>query len=195
MADTLRLRIAEPRDAAAIRAIYAPFIPTNVTFEVAVPDEAEMARRITSTLPTHPWLVAERDGAVVGYAYAGPHRARAGYRWCCEVSVYIAEDARRGGVGRALYRALFAILREQKLVHAYAIIGLPNDASVAMHEALGFVPVARFPRVGFKNGIWRDTGWWELVLTQPEDTPAEPRRFEEIRGSAEVRYALERERT
>ena len=191
MPGSLRLRIAEPRDAAAVRAIYAPFIPTNVTFEIEVPDDAEMARRIGSTLPSHPWLVAERDGAVVGYAYAGRHRARAGYRWCCEVSVYIAEEARRGGVGRALYRALFAILREQNLVHAYAIIGLPNEPSVKMHEALGFVPIARFPRVGFKNGVWRDTGWWEFVLAVPEDTPAEPRDFSEIRKSAAVRRALE----
>src|SRR5436305_2721921 len=99
--ETLRLRVAEPRDAASILAIYAPFIPTQVTFEIEVPEASEMARRVTSTLPTHPWLVAERGGEIVGYAYAGSHRARAGYRWCCEVSVYIAERARRGGVGRA----------------------------------------------------------------------------------------------
>src|SRR5947209_961208 len=178
----LRLRIAGARDAAAMRAIYAPFLPTMVTFELEVPDEAEMARRVTSTLATHPWLVAERDdGAVAGYAYAGLHRARAGYRWCCEVSVYVADGARRTGVGRALYRALFEILREQRLLHAYAIIGLPNDPSVRMHEALGFRPVATFPRIGFKNGSWRDTGWWELVLGELGDAPAEPRVFADIR--------------
>lgn len=171
------LRHADPdRDGAACAAIYAPHVDGSpVSFEEAAPDGEEMARRIERTSRTHPWLVLERDGRVAGYAYGGPHRERAAYRWSAEVSVYVAEDARRSGTGRALYDALLALLAAQGLRVALAGITLPNPASVAFHEALGFAPIGTYERIGWKAGSWRDVGWWQLDLRPGDDgPPAEP---------------------
>jgi L-amino acid N-acyltransferase YncA len=165
------IRAAGPGDAAAIAAIYAPYVLDGyATFEEEPPDAAEMGARMLAE-PRRPWLVAERAGAVVGYAYASPHHARAGYRWTANVSVYLAVDERGKGTGRALYDVLLAALGSLGYVHAYAGIALPNDASVRLHEACGFTRVGVYERVGFKQGAWRDVGWWHLLLQEP---PAEP---------------------
>jgi len=170
------LRPADPaRDAAGCAAIYAPFVTGSaVSFEELAPDAAEMARRIEHTARTHPWLVAERDGAVAGFAYASSHRARAAYRWAADVAVYVAAAHRRAGVGRELYVALLDLLRAQGFHLACAGITLPNDASVALHEALGFEPVGVERAIGYKAGAWRDVGWWQLRLRPPDGPPAEP---------------------
>ncbi len=134
-----------------------------------------MAERIARLSATHPWLVAELDGEVVGYAYAAPHRERAAYRWAVNVSIFVAPGQRRRGLGRALYGELFERLRRQGFQVALAGITLPNEASVALHESLGFVRVALYPRIGWKAGAWRDVGWWQLELAPPgADAPAEP---------------------
>lgn len=170
-----RLRLATPDDAAAVRAIYAPYVrDTTVSFELQVPEVDEVAGRITRTLERFPWLVAEEPSRILGYAYAGPHRDRPAYQWTAEVSVYTASDAHRRGLGRALYTALFDLLRLQGLATALAGIAQPNPASVAFHEALGFRPVGVYPRVGFKHGAWRDVGWWSLRLGDGA-APAPPR--------------------
>jgi L-amino acid N-acyltransferase YncA len=132
------------------------------SFEEVAPDASEMARRIERLSATHAWLVFERDGAVAGYAYACPHRERAAYRWAADVSVYVDPAHRRTGVGRALYLELLGILREQGKRVATAGITLPNDASVALHESLGFELVGVFRGIGWKGGSWRDVGWWQL---------------------------------
>jgi L-amino acid N-acyltransferase YncA len=171
---TVRIREAQPTDAAAMVAIYAPYVVQNaVSFEEIVPSAAEFAARIENGSRTHPWLVAELDGEIAGYAYASSHRARAAYRWCVEVSVYIGARFRRAGLGRALYRALFERLRERGFVNAYAGITLPNDASVRLHEALGFSPIGVFERIGFKQGRWHDVGWYALRLREDEQ-PDDP---------------------
>ena len=160
-----RIRIAAAADAAAIRAIYAPFVSDSATsFETAVPDVAEIERRVATLGERYPWLVFEEDGAVLGYAYASPHRARAAYQWCTEVSVYVDGRARRRGIGRALYLALFDLLRRQHYVNAYAGITLPNPSSVGLHESLGFVRVGVYPQIGFKFGTWHDVMWLHLRL-------------------------------
>ncbi len=118
-----------------------------------------------------------RDGAAVaaiGYAYAGPHRQRAGYRWAVDISVYVDAAAQGRGVGRALYDALLPILRRQGFVNAYAGIALPNPASVALHEAIGMRRLGVYERVGFKAGAWHDVAWYQLRLADPVGTPAEP---------------------
>jgi phosphinothricin acetyltransferase len=168
-----RIRTADPdRDAAACVAIYAPYIETGATsFEEEPPSPAEFAERIAATLETYPWLVAEHGGEVVGYAYACPHRSRPAYRWAVEVSVYVAEGQRRGGSGRALYGELMERLRGHGFHVACAGITLPNEASVALHESMGFVPVGVYRRIGWKDGAWRDVGWWQLELTSPGDEP------------------------
>lgn len=170
------VRHADPaRDAAACAAIYAPFVrDTAVSFEEEPPQAADMAERIARTLPTHPWLVAEGAGAVAGFAYASPHRARAGYRWAADVAVYVDPKAHRSGVGRELYTALLGLLRRQGLHTACAGITLPNAASVGLHEALGFRPVGIYRGIGWKAGAWRDVGWWQLALTSGDGPPAEP---------------------
>jgi len=171
------IRTAEPdRDAAACVAIYAPYVEQGATsFEEASPGPGEFAERIAATLETYPWLVAELGGAAVGYAYACPHRARPAYRWAVEVSVYVAAEARRQGVARALYGELASRLRDQNFHVACAGITLPNEASVALHESVGFEPVGVYRRIGWKDGSWRDVGWWQLELQSPgKEKPPEP---------------------
>jgi phosphinothricin acetyltransferase len=170
------IRRATEKDAAAVRAIYAPYIErTSVTFEETVPPVAEFAKRIREYGSFAPWLVEEEEGRVRGYAYACKHRERAAYRWSVETSVYVAENARRAGIGRGLYEALLARLRAQGFCNAYAGITLPNPASVSFHESLGFQPVGVYRKIGFKREEWHDVGWWQLAL-QPEHpaTPREP---------------------
>jgi L-amino acid N-acyltransferase YncA len=171
------IRSADPdRDAAPCVSIYAPFVESGATsFEEEPPDAARFAERIGELQATYPWLVAELAGAVVGFAYACPHRARPAYRWAVEASVYVAADARGNGHGGALYAELTRRLRRQRFHVACAGITLPNPASVALHESVGFVPVGVYRRIGWKDGSWRDVGWWQLEL-QPagEGAPAEP---------------------
>jgi len=153
------------RDAAACAAIYAPYVrDTAISFEDIPPTPAEMAARIERLTNTHAWLVAENEHEILGYAYACPHRERAAYRWTTEVSVYVDGRQQRRGAGRRLYDSLLNILTEQGYQVALAVIGLPNDPSVAFHEAFGFEPAGVFHRLGFKFGEWWDVGWWQLDL-------------------------------
>jgi L-amino acid N-acyltransferase YncA len=171
------IRDADPeRDAAACAAIYAPHVEGSfVSFEERAPDAAELAARIRRVSATHPWLVAELGGEVVAYAYACPYRQRPAYRWAADVSVYVAAGRAREGIGRGLYAELFERLRRQRLRLACAGITLPNPASIALHETLGFTLVGVSRRIGWKQGAWRDVGWWQLELAPAgEDAPPEP---------------------
>ncbi len=170
------IRHAEPeRDAAVCAAIYAQsFDAGGTTFEEVPPDAEEMGRRIAEHNSTHAFLVDERDGEVVGYAYADPHRERAAYRWSAEVSVYIEAGHRGQGVARGLYEALIELLRRQGIRRVLAGISLPNDTSVRLHESLGFEPVGVYRRIGWKLGRWHDVGWWQLDLGEGEGEPQEP---------------------
>lgn len=173
----MRIRHADPaRDAAGCAAIYAPFVSeTAASFEERVPTAADFAARIHRIEQTHPWLVAEHEGRVAGFAYGCPHRERAAYRFVAEVSVYVDPAFQRRGVGRALYRALLHLLSEQGLWVACAGVTLPNDASVSLHESLGFVPIGVYRRIGYKHGRWWDVGWWQVALREYGDgRPAEP---------------------
>ena len=170
------IRLADPaRDAAAVSAIYRPaVIGSLASFEEVAPDATEMATRIATTLERAPWLVAEEAGVVSGYAYAGSHRERAGYRWAVNISVYVAEAFHGRGIGRGLYDELLTILRRQGFVNVYAGITLPNPASVALHEAIGMHRVGVYERVGFKAGAWHDVAWYQLRLAEPAGAPHEP---------------------
>jgi len=177
----LVVRVANEADAGAIRGIYAPHVERSaVSFETAVPSADEMAARIRKLLPTHPWLVAVVDDRVAGYAYAGPHRERAAYRWSVEATAYVHPDFRNRGMGRRLYSALRAVLKAQNYVNAYGIITLPNAASIALHEACGYRPCATFHHAGYKFGAWHDVGWWQLQIAPPSPQPAEPVAFAEL---------------
>jgi L-amino acid N-acyltransferase YncA len=172
------LRHADPaRDAAACAAIYAPFVTDGAaSFEELAPSAAEFGRRMGRTARTHPWLVLEHAGTVVGYAYASRHHDRAAYRWAADVAVYIDPAHHGRGAGRRLYTALLDLLRRQGLRVACAGIAMPNEASVGLHRALGFELVGTYRSIGFKQGAWRDVSWWQLLLTEGDDDgpPAEP---------------------
>jgi phosphinothricin acetyltransferase len=170
------IRLATKEDAPHVAAIYRPFCEENsVSFETEAPDAAEMAARIEKANRRHAWLVEDLDGIIAGYAYASPHRERAAYRLVVEVTVYIREGYRGKGIGRALYAELFARLRDQGLFKAYAGILVPNPASQAFHESMGFTLVGIYRNIGYKLGAWRDVGWWQLALRPEIDMPAEPK--------------------
>ena len=174
--DPVHVRLADPdRDATAVAEIYRPSVEGGIaSFEEVAPDGREMAARMRSTLARTPWLVAEADGRVIGFAYAGPHRERAGYRWAVNISVYVAPERHRRGVGRALYDALLELLRRQRFLNVYAGIALPNPASEALHVAIGMERVGVYPRVGYKLGAWHDVAWFGLRLIEPDGPPPEP---------------------
>ncbi len=161
----LRVRSADAADAPRCREIYAPSVrDTSTSFELEVPTRAEMARRIETANRQHCWLVAELSNRVIGYAYGGTFRTREAYRYSAEVSVYVAAEARRGGVASGLYEALFERLDALGYCQLFAGITLPNDPSVVLHERCGFTAIGRFPKAGFKFGRWHDIGWWHREL-------------------------------
>ena len=171
---TRTIRLAHSYDASIIHAIYVPFVTnTPVSFELAPPTEQEMRQRIEQILQTHPWLVCEEHGEILGYAYASQHRTRQAYQWSVDVSAYVHERWRGKGIGKALYISLFALLRLQGFYNAYAGIALPNPASVALHEAMGMCQVGIYSQVGYKQGVWHDVGWWQQSLQPhiPEPVP------------------------
>lgn len=172
----LLVRDATADDAPACAAIYAPYVTgTTVTFETEPPDAAEMGRRIAKAQERHAFLVLEDAGDVVGYAYAGPFKERAAYRWSCEVSVYLADAWHSRGGGRRLYEALLQRLTARGYRMAAAGMTQPNEASARLHAALGFEPVGTYRAIGWKFGAPRDVTWVQRSLGAPvapgEDPP------------------------
>jgi L-amino acid N-acyltransferase YncA len=166
------IRDAVAADAERCAAIYAPYVrETAISFESEPPAAEEMARRIAEAQRAHAWLALETDGEVVGYAYGGPFMARAAYQWATTVSVYLEQGRRRTGGGRALYEALFERLAARGHRTALAGIALPNDASIGLHQALGFEPVGTYRRVGWKLGRWHDVAWYQRDLIEDAGPP------------------------
>jgi len=157
------IRDATLTDAVALNEIYNHYIAhTAATFEETLLDSEEFALRMSSVAEQGlPWLVAEEDGELLGYAYANRWRERSAYRFSVESTVYLAPDALGGGWGTRLYVALFGRLEAQGLHAVIGGITLPNAASVALHEKMGMEKVAHFPEVGFKQGQWLDVGYWQ----------------------------------
>jgi len=154
------IRLATPADLAAITRIYAHAVcHGTASFEITPPDELEMARRYERLrADAYPYLVAEHDGSVVGYAYAGPYRNRPAYRWSVEDSIYLAPQAFRRGIGRALLAALIRETESAGFRQMIAVIGdSDNAASIELHRAAGFRLVGTFDHVGFKFGRWLDS--------------------------------------
>lgn len=172
----MTVRAATPADAAAIAALYAPYVrDTTISFETEPPDAAEMGARMAAGGGLYPWLVAEADGRLAGYAYACAFRPRAAYRYAVETSVYLAAGAAGRGLGSALYRPLLACLERQGFTQAIAAITLPNEASLRLHERHGFAAAGVYRRVGWKMGQWLDVGLWQRPLAAEETPPREPR--------------------
>jgi len=186
----IAIRAATPDDAAAIAAIYAPHVLTGtVSFETEPPDARAMRTRMAASEGLYPWLVAttgtETDGGVIGYAYATKFRERAAYRYVVETTIYVADTAQRQGAGRLLYEALVDTLRAQGFISAISGIALPNEASITLHESVGFRRAGVYREVGYKHGQWIDVGFWQCELNEPAVPPAEPRPFSEtgvVRG-------------
>ena len=175
------IRVATKDDACAMLEIYAPFIlNSGITQETDVPSLEEFQNRVASNLEERPWLVCDINGEVAGYAYAGKHRDRKGYQWCTEPSVYILEEFNGKGVANALYSALFAILKLQGYVNAYAVITLPNDRSVAFHKKFGFEFFTAFKKIGYKLERWHDVGWMTYEINAHKADPPDPIKFSEI---------------
>lgn len=162
-------------DAGAIAAIYRPYVTdTVITFELDPPDGDEMRSRIERITPTHPWLVAEVDGAVLGYAYGSTYRTRAAYRWVAETGIYMAEAACGRGIGMPLYKALLDELARRGFVAAMGVMTAGNPASTALHQRLGFVDTGTQPGIGYKHGNWHDVVFWQKDLAPRKAEPGEP---------------------
>lgn len=161
----MKIRAATAQDAARCATIYAPHVTEGwASFELVAPDTEEMAARMASYGASHAWLVAEAENGVVGYAYGSPHRTREAYRSSCDVTVYVDAACARRGIGTALYGEFLPLLAARGLHAAFAGIALPNDASIALHESMGFTKVGIYREVGWKMGGWRDVGWWQRLL-------------------------------
>lgn len=182
MRNDISLRLITAADTKQILEIYTPSVlGSAISFEDVVPTEAEMKTRIEKISSRYPWLVAtDENSRVVGYAYATQHRERAAYRWSVDVAVYVHADAHGKRIGSQLYTRLFEILKELNYYRAFAGITLPNEASVKIHEKMGFKHLGTYKNVGFKNGQWRDVGWWELTLQLPAVNPTTPRSISEM---------------
>ena len=168
------LRQARVSDAPALLAIYAPYVEeTAISFEEPAPTLAEFTARVAGICAEYPYLVAEENGRIVGYAYAHRHKERAAYGWNAELSVYLAPAAQGKGLGKALYGALMAILARQNVRNVYGCVTMPNEKSVALHRSLGFTDAGVWHASGFKHGKWRDVAWFEKTIA-PLSVPPEP---------------------
>ncbi len=170
--ENISIRTVCAADAEAILAIYAPYVRnTAITFEYDVPTVDEFRARIENTLRKYPYLAAQADGRILGYAYAGPFKARAAYDWSVELSIYLAPEAQGKGIGRKLYAALEDALRKMGILNLYACIAYPEvedeyltKASEGFHAHLGFVKTGEFHRCGFKFGRWYNMIWMEKII-------------------------------
>jgi L-amino acid N-acyltransferase YncA len=170
-----RIRLAGPDDAVAVQRVYAPYVTaTPISFELVPPTVDEMSARMAAIVPRYPWLVVEEDDLVIGYAYAHQFAARAAYAWSVETSIYLDESARGRGVGTSLYGALLRLLALQGYRQAFGGITLPNPASVALHERMGYRRIATHSDVGWKFGDWHDVGFWQRPLDAGRHPPAAP---------------------
>ena len=171
----MNIRFATPDDASAILAIYAPYVTESaITFEYEIPKVAEFAERIRIIQQQLPYLVAESDGHILGYAYASKHRDRTAYQWSVETSVYVHPDGQRQGIARQLYTKLLELLRQQGYYNAYAGITLPNPKSETLHQAMGFESVGTYTNIGYKMGVWHSVAWFQLVLQPYRLKPTTP---------------------
>lgn len=185
------LRVAASADAAAMLALYAPYVTnTTVSSEYTPPALDEFTARIRTFGERLPWLVCEWNGEVLGYGYASPHRKRAAYQWSCETSIYVRQDMHRRGIAGAIYSALFELLAMQGYYNIFVGITSPNDRSIKFHTAMGFVISGAYQDSMYKFGQWRDVLWMAKSLRPHEGEPQPTVAFPEIADSPVVARAL-----
>jgi L-amino acid N-acyltransferase YncA len=171
----IEVRPARIYDAKEIIDIYAPSIlNAAISFETEVPSLVEMEGRIESILEKFPWIVCSIDGEIAGYVYGSKYRDREAYQWSCECTAYIHEQFKGKGIGKKLYQLLFQLLKLQGFRTVYAVITLPNEASINLHEKCGFEKFAEYENVGYKFGYWHTVGWWKLRLNDYDPDPPPP---------------------
>ena len=173
----MHIRLASADDADGIRAVYAPFVDTPVTFEEEVPAREVFHARIAGICEKHPCLVACVDGRIVGFAYAHELRERVAFQWNAELSVYLAPTAQGQGAGSRLYAALIELLRLMGIKAVYGVVTSPNAASERLHRAFGFALMGVQPHAGFTCGAWHDVSWYVREIAPFEDAPAPPAPF------------------
>ena len=196
--EDLRIRVAKPEDAEELLDIYAPYVTgTVITFEYEVPSVEEFRARITHVLEKYPYLVAEADGEVIGYAYAGAFKERAAYDWAVETSIYLRKDKKKHGVGRKLSEALEQALNMQHILNVNACITYIEKEdeyvtknSAQFHEHMGYRLVGKFCACGYKFGRWYDMIWMEKFLGEHTAHPAAVKRFPEIKKQFEIEYCF-----
>ena len=170
--ENIIIRSVTTEDAEALLNIYSYYVEnTAITFEYDVPTLEEFRQRISNTLKKYPYLAAEKEGQILGYAYAGVFKDRAAYDWSAETTIYLAQDAVKCGVGRMLYEALEKEMKERGFLNLYACIGYPIEEdeyltknSAEFHEHLGYEYVGRFHKCGYKFGRWYDMVWMEKMI-------------------------------
>lgn len=184
----LGIRPAAPGDAVELLKIYAPYVlETAITFEYQVPSVEEFTERIVHTQLKYPYIVAELEGRIVGYAYAGTFNPRSAYDWSAELSIYIDKSYRRCGIGRKLYRTMEELLKEMGILNVNACIAYPETEdqyltknSVQFHEHLGYQWVGQFHKCGYKFGRWYNMVWMEKMLGEHVDKPMAVKAFGEL---------------
>ena len=194
----LTIRAPRVEEAAQLLEIYAPYVrETAISLEYAVPSREEFASRIRATLARYPYLVAEREGKPCGYTYAGPFKTRASYGWSVEASLYVLKSAHGLGLGRALYEALEACLREQGFTNVNACIACPVVAdeyltrnSIEFHAHMGYRLVGEFTQCACKFGRWYDMAWMEKLLLPHTPNPAPAKSFDEVQEAVREKYGI-----
>ncbi|MCD8115918.1 MAG: GNAT family N-acetyltransferase [Oscillospiraceae bacterium] len=194
----ITVRTVRPSDAAALLAIYAPYVEkTCISYEYAAPTEEEFTRRIVRTLEKYPYLAACAGGEILGYVYAGPLHPRAAYDWAVETSIYVREDKKGLGLGRLLYQALEQALGEQGILNMNACIAYPPEedeyltrSSAVFHEHMGFRLVGRFRQCSYKFGRWYDMIWMEKHIGEhlTDQPPVKP--FPAVRDALREKYGI-----
>lgn len=170
--NSVKIRMATEADAKALLAIYKPYVEhTVISFEYEVPSEEEFRSRIAHTLEKYPYLVAEKEGKILGYAYASPFKTRAAYDWAVETTIYLDEASKGLGIGRLLYETLEKTLKNQNIINVNACIAYANLESIQFHEKLGYKIVGHFTKCGYKLGGWQDMIWMEKILREHPNQP------------------------
>jgi L-amino acid N-acyltransferase YncA len=188
----LTIRFITLADAEAVRSIYLPYVRnTSITFEIKEPTSEEFTHKVETITAQYPWIVYEENGEILGYAYGSRHRAKEAYDWSPESTIYVKEGAHGKGIGKKLYKALFAFLKAQGYVNVFAGVTQPNEKSDKLHKSVGFTELGRFKNIGYKLGKWHDTKWYELALQEHSDSPTTPKVFPEIRDSPEITTILD----
>lgn len=198
MKQELTIRTATEDDAAALRKIYRPYVEkTAITFEYEVPELCEFRQRIRNILEKYPYLVAEMDGEIVGYAYLSAFHPRAAYQWCAETSIYVDTEKKKLGIGGKLYDALEAVAKEQGILNLNACIAVPEKEdeyltlnSESFHEHLGYHMVGKFHNCGYKFGRWYHMVWMEKMIGTHEDKPKEVKPFSQVKENITVNYGI-----